>query len=233
MCRKVKRPPTEAMKGYGKRMRLTRKHSAVTSASARKSARELVNKLSVNKYSSILRKSNVGEEQAVAVGPTSGKCTLKRSRKSSERIYQSNLVPEAGGLEIDGVTDVSPRDADARVCWYYRSTDGRALKSEVACKLTPRTGKTKTHCSIVGPIQKCWRCRQRCEHQLRPSCQTFPLTRLRKAEGRQPPFPVPGWLCKAGSEQTLWGFGEGFSPIRKFDPKADSGKTLQMPRCHL
>lgn len=54
MCRKVKRPPTEAMKGYGKRMCLTRKHSAVTLASVRKSAQELVNKLSVNKYSAVL-----------------------------------------------------------------------------------------------------------------------------------------------------------------------------------
>lgn len=138
-------------------------------------------------------------EQAVAVGPTGGKHVLKRYRKSCEHSYQNNLVPETGGLEIVGVANFSPWDAYTHVCWYYGSTDGHALTSKVACKLTTRTGKRKSHRRIVGLIQKGWRCRQLCEHQLRPSCKTFLPVQLHEAEGWQPPFPIPGWICKAGS----------------------------------
>lgn len=50
----------------------------------------------------------MGEEQAVSVGPTNGKRTLKRYRRSSQHTYQSNLVPETGGLQIVVAANFSP-----------------------------------------------------------------------------------------------------------------------------
>lgn len=141
----------------------------------------------------------MGEEQAVAVRPTSGRHVLKRYKKSCERIYRSNLVPETGGLRIVRVAYFSPRGASAHNCWYFSSTDSPALKSEVAYKLTMSTGKRKLHHGIVGLNQKGWQCQQCCEHQLHPSCKTFPLPWLHKAEGRQPSFPILGWVRGPGS----------------------------------
>lgn len=135
----------------------------------------------------------------MTVGPTSGRHMLKRYKKSCEHIHQGNLVPETGRVKIVGVAYFSRRDASAHICWYYSSTDSPALKSEVACKLTMSTGKRKLHRGIVDLNQKGWQCQQRCEHQPHPSCKTFPLTWLHKAEGWQPPLPVLGCICRPGS----------------------------------